>query len=163
VPWPTRAAIKDSRSAARSIDDKPDIFSRSGGRWAADRWRLSDIASGSAEVSPRRRRRSTRGLPLSFGQYVLGRYIRNLFQAVRTFRFTLKESQMKRQFAEETINTTHPRIDMPSRSADVAHELSPGELDAVYGGELNIEMPAYIPLSQSHPKTETVLPRVPYK
>jgi hypothetical protein len=70
---------------------------------------------------------------------------------------------MKRQFAEETINTTHPRIDMPSRSADVAHELSPGELDAVYGGELNIEMPAYIPLSQSHPKTETVLPRVPYK
>lgn len=68
---------------------------------------------------------------------------------------------MKRRLNEEIVNTTQPRIDMPA--AEVAHELSPGEVDAVYGGELNIEMPAYIPLSQSHPKTETVLPRVPYK
>jgi hypothetical protein len=70
---------------------------------------------------------------------------------------------MKSRLTDVTTNTTQPHIDMPSRSADVAHELSPGEVDAVYGGELNIEMPAYIPLSQSHPKTETVLPRVPYK
>jgi len=70
---------------------------------------------------------------------------------------------MKRRLAEETINTIQPHIDMGSRSTEVTHELSPGEVDAVYGGALNIEMPAYIPLSQSHPKTETVLPRVPYK
>ena len=43
------------------------------------------------------------------------------------------------------------------------YELSPVELDAVHGGALKIEMPAYVPLSQSHPKTEVVLPRVPYK
>jgi hypothetical protein len=75
----------------------------------------------------------------------------------------LKESKMKRRLAGETMNTTQPHLDMPSRSANVAQELSPGEIDAVHGGALNIEMPAYIPLSQSHPKTETVLPRVPYK
>ena len=70
---------------------------------------------------------------------------------------------MKRRLAEETISTIQPHIDVRSGSADVAHELSPAEVEAVYGGALNIEMPAYIPLSQSHPKTETVLPRVPYK
>jgi hypothetical protein len=89
--------------------------------------------------------------------------MRNLFQRCKLFDSPLKESQMKRRFAEETINTTQPRVDLPSRSAEVTHDLSRAELDAVYGGELNIEMPAYIPLSQSHPKTETVLPRVPYK
>jgi hypothetical protein len=42
-------------------------------------------------------------------------------------------------------------------------ELTPAELDAVHGGELKIEMPAYVPLSQIYPKTEVTLPRVPYK
>jgi hypothetical protein len=42
-------------------------------------------------------------------------------------------------------------------------ELAPEELAAVHGGELKLEVPAYIPLSVSHPKTEVVLPRVPYK
>ena len=45
----------------------------------------------------------------------------------------------------------------------VGYELAPAELDAVHGGELKIEVPAYVPLSQSHPKTEVVLPRTPYK
>jgi len=45
----------------------------------------------------------------------------------------------------------------------VGSELSAVELDAVHGGELKIEVPAYVPMSQSHPKTEVVLPRVPYK
>lgn len=49
------------------------------------------------------------------------------------------------------------------RAAGRGCELTRAELDAVHGGELKIEMPAYIPLSQSHPKTEVVLPRVPYK
>jgi hypothetical protein len=42
-------------------------------------------------------------------------------------------------------------------------ELTPAELDAVHGGELKIEVPAYVPLSQIYPKTEVTLPRVPYK
>ena len=50
----------------------------------------------------------------------------------------------------------------PDRAASM-QPLSNQELFAVHGGELKIEMPAYIPLSQSNPKTETVLPRVPYK
>jgi hypothetical protein len=41
-------------------------------------------------------------------------------------------------------------------------ELTADQLVEVHGGELKIEMPQYIPLSQSHPKTETTLPRVPY-
>ncbi len=45
----------------------------------------------------------------------------------------------------------------------VGSELSAVELNAVHGGELKIEVPAYVPMSQSHPKTEVVLPRVPYK
>ena len=47
--------------------------------------------------------------------------------------------------------------------AAAGHELSTEELAAVHGGELKIEVPAYVPLSQSHPKTEVVLPRVSYK
>ncbi len=59
-----------------------------------------------------------------------------------------------------TIQLNH---DVRPRSAAAGRELSPAELDAVHGGELKIEVPAYVPLSQSHPKTEVVLPRVPYK
>ena len=47
--------------------------------------------------------------------------------------------------------------------SSVGQELSSEELTAVHGGELKIEVPAYVPLSQSNPKTEPVVPRVPYK
>ena len=76
---------------------------------------------------------------------------------------------MKRSLAngmsnfEEIPITTQLNHDVRPRSAAVGYELSPVELDAVHGGALNIEVPAYIPLSQSHPKTEVVLPRTPYK
>jgi len=46
---------------------------------------------------------------------------------------------------------------------DAGYELSPVEAGAVHGGELKLEMPAYVPISQSHPKTEVTLPRVRYK
>jgi len=59
--------------------------------------------------------------------------------------------------------TTQLNVDVSPPSAAAGHELTPAELDAVHGGELKIEVPAYVPLSQSHPKTEVVLPRVPYK
>jgi hypothetical protein len=59
--------------------------------------------------------------------------------------------------------TAQLQVDVRTRSAAVGYELSPIELDAVHGGELNIEVPAYVPLSQSNPKTEVVLTRVPYK
>jgi len=58
---------------------------------------------------------------------------------------------------------TKTDVEAQSRGATVGCELSAEELDAVYGGELKIEVPAYVPLSQSHPKTERVFPRVPYK
>jgi hypothetical protein len=48
-------------------------------------------------------------------------------------------------------------------SKPVGQELSSEELAAVHGGELKIEVPAYVPLSTSNPKTEPVVPRVPYK
>jgi hypothetical protein len=64
----------------------------------------------------------------------------------------MKRSLVKRMSnLEETPITT------------AAHELTPADLDAVHGGALNIEVPAYVPLSQSHPKTEVVIPRTPYK
>lgn len=69
---------------------------------------------------------------------------------------------MKRSLEEMPV-TTQLNHDARPRSAAIGYELSPAELDAVHGGALNIEVPAYIPLSQSHPKTEVVLPRVPYK
>ena len=47
--------------------------------------------------------------------------------------------------------------------SNVGQELSSEELTAVHGGELKIKVPAYVPLSQSNPKTEPVVPRVPYK
>ena len=53
--------------------------------------------------------------------------------------------------------------DVRLKSAAAGSELSAVELDAVHGGALNIEVPAYVPMSTSHPKTETTLPRVPYK
>ena len=65
---------------------------------------------------------------------------------------------MKRSIAKGMSNA-----DQRARSAAVGCELAPAELDAVHGGELNIQVPAYIPLSQSNPKVEVVLPRVPYK
>ena len=55
---------------------------------------------------------------------------------------------------EEIPITTQRNHDVRPRSAAVGYELSPVELDAVHGGALNIEVPPYIPLSQSHPKTE---------
>jgi hypothetical protein len=76
---------------------------------------------------------------------------------------------MKRSFVKRMSNleerpiTTQVDVDGRPGSAGVGYELAPVERDAVHGGALNIEVPAYIPLSQSHPKTEVVLPRVPYK
>lgn len=67
---------------------------------------------------------------------------------------------MKRSFI------TNPSIRneaAPMRSAAVGQDLTAAELREVHGGELKIEMPAYVPMSQSHPKVETTLPRVPYK
>jgi hypothetical protein len=54
-------------------------------------------------------------------------------------------------------------VNVQARRAAAGAELTPAELDAVHGGELKIEMPAYVPLSQIYPKTEVTLPRVPYK
>jgi hypothetical protein len=91
------------------------------------------------------------------------------FQQCSLFWFILKESKMKRSLAngissfEETSITTQVNHDVRPRSAAAGYELSPAELDAVHGGALNIEVPAYVPLSQSHPKTEVTLPRTPYK
>ena len=61
---------------------------------------------------------------------------------------------------EERPLTPQRNHDVRSRSAAGGYALSPGELDAVHGGELKIEAPRYIPLSESHPKTERTLPRV---
>ena len=61
---------------------------------------------------------------------------------------------------EERPLTPQGNHDVRSRSAAGGYALSPVELDAVHGGELNIEAPRYIPLSESHPKTERTLPRV---
>ena len=55
------------------------------------------------------------------------------------------------------------QVDVQGRKAAAGAELTPAELDAGHGGELKIEMPAYVPLSQIYPKTEVTLPRVPYK
>jgi hypothetical protein len=64
---------------------------------------------------------------------------------------------MKRSLVKRMSNTEETPV------TTVGFELSPVELDAVHGGTLNIEVPAYIPLSQSQPKTEVVIPRTPYK
>ena len=53
--------------------------------------------------------------------------------------------------------------DVRLHSSVAGYELSAVEVDAVHGGALNVEISAYIPMSTSHPKTETTLPRVPYK
>ena len=76
---------------------------------------------------------------------------------------------MKRLLPKSAANSAETSItaqldqDGRSSSATVGSELSSVELDAVHGGELKIEVPAYVPMSQSHPKVEVTLPRVPYK
>ena len=55
---------------------------------------------------------------------------------------------------EEIPLTTQLNHDVRPRLAAGGYELSPEELDEVHGGALRIEVPPYIPLSQSHPKTE---------
>jgi hypothetical protein len=73
----------------------------------------------------------------------------------------MKRSLAKRRSSSAATSTT-VRLNQHVRPP-VGFELSPVEVSAVHGGALNIEMPAYVPLSQSHPKTEVTLPRVPYK
>ena len=68
---------------------------------------------------------------------------------------------MKRSFVKGM--SMFAQIPVASELASAGCELTDVELEAVHGGELKIEVPAYIPMSQSHPKTEVVLPRVPYK
>lgn len=94
-------------------------------------------------------------------------YIRMVpFQQCNLLWFIEKESKMKRSRAkgmsnfEERPLTIQRNHDVRPRSAAVGYELSPVELDAIHGGALHIEVPPYIPLSQSHPKTERTLPRV---
>ena len=88
------------------------------------------------------------------------------FQPCNLWWFIEKESTMRRLLAkvlshfEERPLTPQRNHDVRSRSAAGGYELSPVELDAVHGGELKIEAPRYIPLSESHPKTERTLPRV---
>jgi hypothetical protein len=95
---------------------------------------------------------------ISFGQYAPAVHIRMVaFQQCSLVWFILRESKMKRSLAKGMSNDVRPR------SAAAGYELSPVELDAVHGGALNVEVPAYVPMSQSHPKTEVVLPRIPYK
>lgn len=67
---------------------------------------------------------------------------------------------MKRSLAVATA--TAARLNRHVQPA-VGYELSAAEVLEVHGGTLKIEMPAYVPLSQSHPKTEVTLPRVPHK
>ena len=62
--------------------------------------------------------------------------------------------------SDERPLTTPRNHDVRPRPAAGGYALSPGELDAIHGGALHIEVPPYIPLSQSHPKTERTLPRV---
>ena len=89
-----------------------------------------------------------------------------LFQQCNLLGFIEKESTMKRARAKGRSNfgarplTTPRNHDIQPRLAAGGSALSPGELDAIHGGALNIEVPPYIPLSQSHPKTERTLPRV---
>ena len=76
----------------------------------------------------------------------------------------LKESNMKRSLTgrKSAATPAGEGRNQNVRSA-AGYELSAAEAAAVHGGELKLEMPAYVPLSQSHPKTEVTLPRVPYK
>ncbi len=88
------------------------------------------------------------------------------FQLCNLGWFLEKESTMRRFLAKVLSHfearplTPQGNHDVRSRSAAGGYALSPVELDAVHGGELNIEVPRYIPLSESHPKTERPLPRV---
>jgi hypothetical protein len=74
-----------------------------------------------------------------------------------------EENQMKRSLAKSQSSSAAATATAPQLRPAAGYELSPVEVEAVHGGTLKIEMPAYVPLSQSHPKTEVTLPRVPYK
>jgi hypothetical protein len=103
---------------------------------------------------------------ISFGQYAPPVVIRMVrIEQCTPVLCSLKESKMRRLLARSRSSSA---ASAPARSNQsvrpaVGYELSPLEVGAVHGGELKIEMPAYVPLSQSHPKTEVTLPRVPYK